>query len=310
MEWTILSEGQVDGKPAGAGPFWVRLPSGARIKVFVRDEQLSNDIAFNLGHFGGAGRWAREVLIPRKRDAGALTLIATDGETFGHHWHGEDQFLHWLLAYEALASGYKVTTLSQFIHDVEPQEEIKIRENTSWSCRHGLARWSTGCDCTPGDSYWKGAVRRAMDNLRFEIDSIYEQEVAKLDNVSPFALRNGYIDVILGNLPREAFLKAHQVSLSGEDTMRMSRLVEAQYYRQCMYASCVYFFAALGSYTTRYGIANAAYAIQLTHEATGIDLGPQFKRDLAIAVGIDALTAEAVRGSDIFDEVKASLHTS
>src|SRR5258706_4529568 len=45
IRWTILSESQVTNKPAGAGPYWIRLPDGRKIIVFVRDDQLSNDMA-------------------------------------------------------------------------------------------------------------------------------------------------------------------------------------------------------------------------------------------------------------------------
>lgn len=307
IKWTILTEGQVEGKPAGAGPFWVRLPSGRKIKVFVRDEHLSNDMAFNLGRFGGAGRWAREVLVPRKRDAGALTVIATDGETFGHHWKGEEQFLHWLLQYEALAAGYNVTTLAQYSEITEPADEVTVRENTSWSCQHGLARWATGCSCTPGESTWKGAVRRAMDNLRFQIDRVYEEEVARHEGVQPIALRDAYIKVALGEVPAEEFLRSQGLGLSSDDERRMLALVEAQYCRQCMYASCVYFFPMLGSHSTRYGLANAANAIRLTRAATGIDLAPDFRTDLSIVIGQDALTGQLLHGNEMFDEVMESL---
>jgi hypothetical protein len=112
---------------------------------------------------------------------------------------------------------------------------------------------------------------------------------------------------VLGKQPHEGFLEAHEIRLSTNDASRLTKLVEAQYYRQAMYASCVYFFPMLGSYTTRYGIANAAYAIRLTREATGIDLGPQFKRDLAIAVGSDAQTGKPVRASDMYDEAVSGL---
>jgi hypothetical protein len=264
-------------------------------------------MAFNLGRFGGAGRWAREVLIPRRRDAGALTLIATDGETFGHHWKGEDQFLHWLLDYEALSAGYQVTTLSRYAEQNQPEAEITIRENTSWSCQHGLARWATGCECTPGDSYWKGAVRRAMDNLCSAIDGIYFDYLENLEGVDALDLRDAYIDVILGRTPAKNFLKSQGIDLSGKDGERLYKLVEAQYYRQCMYASCVYFFPMLGSYSTRYGVANAAYAIRLVAEATGEDLSSQYRRELGIAVGQEAQSGARVTGSDLFDEAMGVL---
>ncbi|MBN1426910.1 MAG: DUF3536 domain-containing protein [Anaerolineae bacterium] len=303
IEWVVLTESQVEGKPPGAGPYRVRLPEGKAIKVFVRDEQISNDMAFRLGYFGGAGRWAHEVLIPRKRDAGRLTLLATDGETFGHHWLGEEQFLHWLLTYEAFAAGYEVVTLGRYARMVEPQDEVTVRENTAWSCGHGLGRWATGCGCTPGDSFWKGAVRRAMDSLRIEIDSLYRQEMTKVNGIDPIALRNAYIKVVLGSTPRERFLQEAEVDVSGEQAERLLKLVEAQYYRQRMYASCTYFFPLLDSHTTRYGIANAAYAIKLVREATNIDLASDYRRDLSLAVGQEEDTGEPIRGDQVFDDL-------
>lgn len=303
LEWTILTESQVEGKPLGAGPYWVRLPNGQRIKVFVRDEQLSNDMAFRLGHFGGAGRWAREVLIPRRRDAVPLTLIATDGETFGHHWLGEEQFLHWLLTYESLAAGYEVVTLGRYARLASPRDEIVVKDNTAWSCYHGLGRWSTGCGCTPGDSFWKGAVRRAMDNLRTEIDGLYHEETSRLNGVNPLRLRDAYIKVVLGNTSREHFLQEEEIDVSADAAERLLKLVEAQYYRQMMFSSCTYFFPLLDSHTTRYGIANAAYSIRLIREATGVDLSANYRRDLSIASGQEIDTGNHICGDEIFDEL-------
>src|SRR5690606_18164404 len=156
--------------------------------------------------FGGAGRWAREVLLPRRRSSGGLTLIATDGETFGHHWPGEEQFLYWLLKYEAEAAGYNVVTLGQYAHVTEPKATVALNENTAWSCSHGVARWATGCDCTVGSSNWKGGLRRSMDNLRHELDAIYRDYVRRTAEVDPIALRDAYIDVVLGRVPASGFL--------------------------------------------------------------------------------------------------------
>nr|MBN1229802.1 DUF3536 domain-containing protein [Anaerolineae bacterium] len=307
IEWTILSAGQVIDPPPGSGPFWVNLPGGRRIKIFVRDDHLSNDIAFNLGYFGGAGRWAREVLVPRKRDAGVLTLIATDGETFGHHWRGEEHFLHWLLTYEAHAAGYDVISLNRYAQQVQPQHTVAIREFSSWSCGHGLSRWATGCDCTPGDSTWKAALRRAMENLRFEVDAAFLDFVEPIDDVDPYALRNAYIDVVLGLIKQEEFLKHFGVSLKEEKAEALLKLVIAQFHRQRMFSSCTYFFPELNGHATVYGIANAAYCIKLTREALGIDLAESFRRDLMIARQYDVKTGKLIVGGDLFDEVVEQL---
>lgn len=308
IEWTILTERQVDGKPQGAGPYWIRVASGKRIKVFVRDEGLSNDIAFSLGLFGGAGRWARQVLVPRRRETGQLTLIATDGETFGHHWPQEEQFLHWLLSYEANAAGYEVITLERYADLLEPLVELKLKENTAWSCQHGLSRWATGCTCTPGDSSWKGALRRALDNLRFEIDMIYSEELKQIDaSANTIKLRDAYIDVALGSIAKEDFHKQQEIDGSKDKLSRLAKLIEAQYFRQRMYDSSTFFFPDLDSPSTKYGLAHAAYAIKLTREATDVDLTPSFRRDLSIAMGPDRESETRITGADLLDLVQAEM---
>lgn len=308
IEWTILTERQVEGKIQGAGPYWIRVPSGKRIKVFVRNESLSNDIAFSLGLFGGAGRWARQVLVPRRRESGPLTLIATDGETFGHHWPQEEQFLHWLLTYEANAAGYEVITLERYASFLEPLVELTLIENTAWSCQHGLSRWATGCTCTSGDASWKGALRRALDNLRFEIDMVYTEQLKQIDStVNPFQLRDAYIDVALGSIDKDTFMKRQALQGSKKQQELLLKLVEAQYFRQQMYDSSTFFFHDLDGLSTKYGLANAAYAIKLTKEATDIDLAPRFRRDLSIAMGPDREAETRITGADLLDQIQAEI---
>ncbi len=308
ITWTILTDSQIVDKPVGGGPFWVDLDNDRRIKVFVRDEHLSNQLAFNLGHLGGAGRWARNVLSPYRQETGPLTLIASDGETFGHHWKGEEHFLHWLLSYEAKAAGYEVVTLAQYMEMIEPVSTVTIKEDTAWSSGYGLARWATGSPDTPGDSSWKGAVRRAMDNLRAEIDSIYQSEVKRVDSsVEPINLRDAYIRVVLDETPEEVFLKTQELEIDkSEDEQRLLQLVQAQYYRQRMYSSCAFFFADLDDLSTRYGIASAAKALSLVNEATSNNLEADFKSDLRIATGVDQ-EGNTYNGADIYDEVIAEM---
>ena len=298
MRFTILSDEQVRGDlDAGAGPYWVRLPNGDRIALFVRDRNLSNALAFGMPDSAYVDEWLREQVEWRCR-RGGLLLIATDGETFGHHHRqGVAVLSHILKA--GRSQGYDLTTLGLYLRQNPPRTEVEIVENTAWSCFHRLDRWVVGCGCTPGDSRWKGALRRALDNLACDLDGVYVLEAQRL-GLAPWPLRDGYIAVVLGQVDGLDFLTGNGLShLSSEEAQRLLWLLEAQFHRQRMYISCTFFFDDLDRHEPRYAIANAARALALTRYATGDDLSHAFRRDLRMAVsGRTGRTA-----ADILDEI-------
>ena len=48
--------------------------------------------------------------------------------------------------------------------DGHPHPEIRIRDRTSWSCHHGVLRWTAECPDVP-DGRWKGPLRAALERL-------------------------------------------------------------------------------------------------------------------------------------------------
>lgn len=305
LKFTVLSSTQVNGATEGAGPYWVKLPSGDHFAVFVRDEELSNQLAFNIQTLGGAGRWVREVLAGRRRHTGrlgqGLLLLAVEGETFGHYHPGEEHFLHWLLSYEASAVGFQITTLERYLRDNLPQHEVTLKEYTSWSCTHGLARYASGCTCTEGNSHWKGALRRAFDNLSNNIDDAYVSlaEQAKLD---PWQLRNRYVRVTLGQTAADKFL-AEEGLATPQLNAPLSTLLAAGYFRQRMYAAHAFKFDDFTRPESHYAIANALRAALLAKEALGDDFLPALRRDLAQVQSAQGnLTA-----ADVLAQIQAEL---
>lgn len=298
LRFTILSDEQVRGDlEAGSGPYIVRLRGGREFVVFVRDRVLSNALSFGMPDPAGVDAWLGEQMGWRRR-RDKLVLIATDGETFGHHHRQGVEVLRRILD-GGEAHGYVLTTPGLYLCENPPKAELKVIENTSWSCRHGLQRWVIGCDCTFGDSRWKCALRRALDNLASELDAIYVRE-AERSGALPWALRDDYIAVVLGRVSGQTLLAEHGLShLSTQDTQRLLWLLEAQFYRQRMYASCAFFFDDLDRLEPRYAIANAVRAMALTHYATRDDLCRSFRRDLRVA--ISGRTGRT--GADILDEM-------
>jgi hypothetical protein len=176
-----------------------------------------------------------------------------------------------------------MTTLGVYLRQNAPRAELEVIENTAWSCSHRLDRWVIGCACTPNDSRWKGALRRALDNLACNLDTAYVCEAERL-GVEPWPLRDGYIGVVLGQVDGPAFLAGHGLGhLGDEGARRLLALLEAQLYRQRMYASCTFFFDDLDRHEPRYAIANGVRALALTRYATGDDLSHSFRRDLQVA---------------------------
>ncbi len=297
--FTVLSDEQVSGDLSrGSGPYKVRLSRNRFITVFVRDRGLSNAFSFNMPDPAHAREWVNGAL--RGRQPGGLTLLATDGETFGHHHKQGVDVLH-ALTTPTLRDVYEVTTLGYYLRQHPAEAEIGIVENSAWSCAHNLGRWATGCACTGGCGYWKGALRRALDNLAHEIDGLYAEAVRARD-LAPWTLRDDYIAVMLGQVDGPAFLANHHIgALTTLVQQRILGLLEAQLYRQRMFTSCAFFFEDLERIEPRYAIANAVKALALVHYATGDDLTNAFRRDLSVAIS----PSTRRNGAQIMDEILA-----
>jgi hypothetical protein len=305
LSFTILSEEQVQGEVHGdAGPYRVRLPGGGFFAVFVRDRHLSNELSFDTDRIVDGRRWLTEQVHGQQ----GLTLIATDGETFGHHQRRGVQMLADMLRDEA-ASLYQIVTLTDYLRTHPPTREIEIVERTAWSCHHHLERWDRGCGCTPGDYSWKPILRSALDLLADEIDAIYLYELRRLFS-NPWLLVDQYIDVVLGVADVEMLIRENTAAkLTTGQQLRIGKLVQAQLHRQRMFTSCGWFFEKLDRPEPRYVIAQAMRAIQLIQQATGSNLGPEFRESLCAArcgkgsaiPGVLTHTA-----ADLYDEIAAA----
>lgn len=301
LKFTVLGQSQFRGANDGAGPYWVRLPNGEQLAVYSRDDWHSNQLSFNIEAQGGAGRWARNTLAPLRKSFPRFLLIATDGETFGHHHVGEEHFLHWLLAYEANSVGFEVTTLGRDLREHPPKQTLEINENTAWSCWHGLNRWSNGCECTAGDTRWKPALRSAMDHLAGRLNESYIMHLGEL-GIEPWRIREEFLRVKLGQVTESQFLREFgQAGLPAARARGLLDLLLAQFHQQRMYVSCTFYFEDLSRPEPRYGIANGLRAIQLVERATGTDHTQAFRNDLELAVS----NKDGRTGGQILDDVMA-----
>jgi len=208
-----------------------------------------------------------------------LILIATDGESFGHHEKFGDMCLATLFAREAPARGFSATNLAAFLETHRPTWEVELLPQSAWSCSHGVGRWREDCGCSTGGGpgwtqRWRRPVREGLDRLRDALAEIFEEETAQLLQ-DGWAARDDYIQLLLDPSPaaREVFFARHaRRSLSEEERARALRLLEMQHQAMLMYTSCGWFFSDISGIETVQNLRYAWRAIELAEPFAPLDL--------------------------------------
>lgn len=276
IEFTILAPWQADTQNLDiTKPYWVEISDQKRIAVFFYQRDLSTQISFNPLTTINADMFAHNFVMPNltineHSKKPKYLLLASDGELYGHHQPFRDKFLAQLM--NGSLKNYNIQQLypGLWLKQNPPADYINIREKTSWSCHHGVNRWSTGCECTP-QSTWKNALRKFIDHVGEIVNGVYQGEMAKF-TPDLWAIRHSYIDVILKNKTIVELI--HEVlgsNLTETDNQKIEFLLSAQYERQRMYTSCGWFFEDFDRIEPQNVIAYAAQAIHWTQMVSGED---------------------------------------
>jgi alpha-amylase/alpha-mannosidase (GH57 family) len=287
IEFTILAPWQAESHQLDVTePYKVALSAGKSIGVFFYHQGLSTGVSFSPHLTINADEFVRNMVLPtylhEKEQHGEpqLLLIASDGELYGHHQSFRDRFLAHLVNGASSSAGLEKTYPALWLKQYPPRKWVSIRECTSWSCYHGVDRWSNDCECTPGDGRWKGYLRQAFNRLAHLVDKIYA-DVTMAYDIDPWRLRNAYIHVVLGELTADELIcQSAGRRLEPEAIQQMRFLLEAQCERQRIFTSCGWYFDDFSRIEPRNSIAYAAQAVRLTHLATGINLSGQLTADL------------------------------
>ncbi len=279
--WRDVSAGDV---PCGRAYAW----AGKRgeVAVLFYDGQPSQAIAFehllrNAATFADRIEQAAGRGQPTEEGADRLALLATDGESYGHHEPMGDMCLAYLATREAPRRGLSLTNPAAFLAAHPARWEVRLKpggggRGTAWSCAHGVGRWMEDCGCTTGgppswNQAWRAPLREAFDLLRQRADPLFEQEGTKL-LTNPWAARDDYISVLLGRKVGAAkrFFDTHaKRPLTDDERARVYRLMEMQRHCMLMYTSCGWFFADLSGIETVQDLAYFARAGQLGEQLAG-----------------------------------------
>lgn len=310
-EWTDVSWGNID--PARAYRYYIKSAPDKYIDLFFYDGAISKSVAFDEILKDG-NKFIRRLKegVSENRNYSQLINIATDGESYGHHTKFGDMALSYVLRVRAKEEGFKIVNYAQYLQKFPSEIEVDIKQASSWSCFHGVGRWTEDCGCSTGghpgwNQRWRKPLRQALDYLRDELIKIFEKEGNNYFKDS-WKARNNYITVILdrSELSVKKFQKENFVSnLSDENKVKAMELLEIQRQAMLMYTSCGWFFSEISGIETTQIMKYAARAIQLAQNFSKKDLEKHF---LEILDEAKSNFPEFGTGKDIYEKfVKPSV---
>ena len=286
-------------------PYLCRLPSGLSITIFFYDGPISRAVAFEKLLSSGE-RFADRLMtgFSEQSNQPQLVHIATDGETYGHHHHFGEMALGHALNHIEENGLARLTNYGEYLELYPATHEVKIVENTSWSCMHGIERWRNDCGCNSGgngdwNQQWRQPLRAALDWLSGQLAAGYEAGVTGYVN-DPWEARNEYIEVMLDRSEENvtAFLLRHSLRPLDEDaSVTVLSLLEMQRHAMLMYTSCGWFFDELSGLETVQIIQYAGRALQLAERYGIQSIEVHFLERLALA---GSNLPEQVNGAEIY----------
>ncbi len=312
VRYTILAPWQAaDASLETRRPYRVELGGGHSLVVVFYDADLSAAVSFEPAATGDADRFASERVAPRIVDGAppgelsSLAVIATDGELYGHHQKFRDLFLARLVGTIAPAAttagpsepAFDVVSLDQALRE-SPRHSFpatRITERTSWSCHHGVLRWSGECPDTV-DGRWKAPLRAALDRLAAGVDATSEALLRGVSVAPPsfWTARDAYVDVLFGAEPPAAFgARLLGTRVAASRRRLLLELLEAQRWRLAMFGSDGWFWDDPIRDETKQLMRCAARAARIVDELAGSTLERVLADDLAVLVspsrGVDGL---------------------
>lgn len=283
-EWQDVNGARVDPTM----PYLVNLPEGRSIVVFFYDAPVSQAVAFEKLLVNGEKFAARLTgAFNGARDHDQLVHIATDGESYGHHFQYGDMGLAYTLNQIENSKDIKLTVYGEYLEKHPPTHEAEIHQGSAWSCSHGVERWKSDCGCCSGghggwNQKWRTPLRQAMDDLRDKLAPFYEEK-AKEFFKDPWNARDEYISVILDRSPENLtrfFGQFAARKLDEQEQVTAIRLLEMQRHAMLMFTSCGWFFDEISGIETVQVIQYAARALQLAGEFGAGDLESGFLKIL------------------------------
>jgi len=324
--WTEVLHGSINTRM----PYACRLAGGNEISIFFYDDFLSNMVSFgSLLENGEAFAAKISGLARTEQEMPEIISIASDGETYGHHHRFGEMALAYCLKNIESKDDCRLTVFGEYLEKYPPVYEVRIIENSSWSCSHGIKRWKSNCSCgTHTDSHgrkwnqkWRQPLREAITWLSDKNSSIFDrlsgpvslaprqgQNEQELLNDPGTLLIDSYLDfssdarggaVVLDKYRKyvEPHIIKNQNSNKTPDIDTILKLLEAYKNSMLMQSSDGWFFDDISRIESVQILRYAARVIDLLEDVSGESLEPDF---LAILESAKSNKKEEGSGRDIY----------
>jgi hypothetical protein len=307
--YTILAPWQAaESRIDTRRPYRVDLGGGRAIVAIFYDGGLSGSVSFESAATMDADYFARERVAPRVAGPGFpdgspyLAVIATDGELYGHHQKFRDLFLARLVnpGPDAPPRPFDVTTLGSVVGG-RPAADFPptaISERTSWSCQHGVLRWSAECP-DAADGRWKAPLRAALERLASAVDTVAAAVASDFMNPSEFwKARDAFADVVFGAQDGDAFARQWIPLGTARHRSSLLSLLDAEHWRLAMFSSDGWYWDDPIRPETRQVLLCAARAARTIDHAAGTVLEARLTEDLGLFVS----PSRRIDGAGIYAE--------
>jgi alpha-amylase/alpha-mannosidase (GH57 family) len=274
--WNDVKGGRID--PSRPYRVFLNKKANKYIDVFFYDGPLSRAIAYEQVLASGEALMGRiKGILEHHKEGPRILSIATDGESYGHHFKFGEMALSWLFDRMEREGQIKLVNFGYFLELSPPQQEVRIIDKSSWSCAHGVERWRSDCGCNVGgkkewNQKWREPLRNGMDWLSRELSIIFEYRAGRLLK-NPWDARNEYITILLNDSDAAAFLSRHSIRpLNQEEKTEAFCLLESQRMALYMFTSCGWFFDDISGIESIQILLYAARAIELIRRTSPNDL--------------------------------------
>jgi hypothetical protein len=190
------------------------------------------------------------------------------------------------------SSRARLTVFGQYLQMHPPEYEVRIIENTAWSCAHNLSRWSDGCACGMEqdfqedciDTNWRKPLREGIDLLRKGIDTLFYAHAPKYlkDKDAADAILFNFIRVIndRSSAHIESFLEKYirSADAQGPEATKSNllKLLEMQRQAMLMQSSDGWFFDDITRIEAAQILRHALMALSLADSFDGKGLYGHF----------------------------------